>query len=173
IAILIAFSLAVALDAQTFRGSINGTVSDPSGGVIPNATVKATEVATGIDHTTTTTSDGAFAFQDIPLGLYKVTVTATGFPMYAVDKVQVVAGQIYTLQVKLTLQQQTTTVEVSAAALTLDTTTQTQTMTISSDVVQDVPLNGRDFTQLIAVAPGYGGYSVGGFGSLNGARRYQ
>jgi len=40
-------------------------------------------------------------------------------------------------------------------------------MTITSDVVQDVPLNGRDFTQLIAVAPGYGGYSVGGFGSMN------
>src|SRR5260370_6208474 len=64
-------------------------------------------------------------------------------------------------------------VEVSAAGLSLDTTTQTQNMTISSDVVQDVPLNGRDFTQLIATAPGYGGYSVGGFGSLNGTRPNQ
>ena len=173
IAILIAFSLAVALDAQTFRGSINGTVSDPSGGVIPNATVKATEIATGIDHTTTTSNDGAFAFQDIALGLYKVAVTATGFPTYTVDKVEVVAGQIYTLQVKLQLQQQTTTVEVSAAALTLDTTTQTQTMTIPDDVVQNMPLNGRDFTQMISVAPGFGGYNVGGFGSLNGTRPNQ
>src|SRR5207244_729780 len=172
-AILIAFSLAVALDAQTFRGSINGTVTDPSGGVIPNATVKATEIATGIDHTTTTTSDGAFAFQDIPLGFYKVVVTATGFPTYTVDKVEVIAGQIYTLQVKLQLQQQTTTVEVSAAALTLDTTTQTQTMTIPDDVVQNMPLNGRDFTQMISVAPGFGGYNVGGFGSLNGTRPNQ
>ncbi|MCU1318319.1 MAG: TonB-dependent receptor plug, partial [Candidatus Acidoferrum typicum] len=94
-------------------------------------------------------------------------------PVYAVDKVEVVAGSIYTLQVKLTLQQQSTTVEVSAAALTLDTTTQTQNMTIASDVVQDVPLNGRDFTQLVATAPGYGGYSVGGFGSLNGTRPNQ
>jgi len=85
-----------------------------------------------------------------------------------VDKVQVVAGQIYTLQVKLALQQQTTTVEVSAAALTLDTTTQTQTMTIPDDVVQNIPLNGRDFTQMIGIAPGFGGYNVGGFGSLNG-----
>ena len=173
IVILLAFSLAVAVNAQTFRGSINGTVTDPSGGSVPNATVKATEISTGLDHTTTTTSDGVFAFQDIPLGLYKVTVTASGFPVYTVDKVQVSAGMIYTLNVKLTLQQQTTTVEVSAAALTLDTTTQTQTMTISSDVVQDVPLNGRDFTQLVAVAPGYGGYSVGGFGSLNGTRANQ
>src|SRR5215472_14851107 len=173
IAVLIAFSLAVAVDAQTFRGSINGTVTDPSGGLVPNATVKATEIATGIDHTTTTTSDGAFAFQDIPLGLYKVMVAATGFPVYTVDKVEVVAGQIYTLNVKLALQQQTTTVEVSAAALTLDTTTQTQTMTIPDDVVQNIPLNGRDFTQMISVAPGFGGYNVGGFGSLNGTRPNQ
>src|SRR5882762_6243863 len=166
-------TLGVAANAQTFRGAINGTVTDPSGSSVPNATVKATETATGIDHATVTTSDGAFAFQDIPLGTYKVTVTATGFPAYAVDKVEVSAGQIYTLNVKLTLQATTTTVEVSAAAITLDTTTATQNMTITSDVVQDVPLNGRDFTQLIAVAPGYGGYSVGGFGSMNGARTNQ
>src|SRR5207244_13386455 len=78
IAILIAFSLAVALDAQTFRGSINGTVSDPSGGVIPNATVKATDMATGIDHTTTTPNHGACAFQDFALVLYRVELSETG-----------------------------------------------------------------------------------------------
>jgi hypothetical protein len=173
LAILVVLSLAVGVNAQTFRGTISGTVTDPSGAVVPNAAVKATETATGIDHNTVTTSDGVFAFQDMPLGLYKVTVTATGFPAYTVDKVEVVAGQIYTLQVKLSLQQQATTVEVSAAALTLDTTTQTQTMTIPDDVVQNIPLNGRDFTQLISVAPGFGGYNVGGFGSLNGTRPNQ
>src|SRR6266568_2269610 len=173
LAILVVLSFAVAVNGQTFRGAINGTVTDPSGGVVPNAQVKATESATGIDHATVTTTEGQFSFQDIPLGLYKVTVTAAGFPAYAVDKVEVVAGTIYTLQVKLTLQQQTTTVEVSAAALTLDTTTQTQNMTISSDVVQDVPLNGRDFTQLIGIAPGFGGYAAGGFGSVNGTRANQ
>ncbi len=173
LAILVLLSLAVGVNAQTFRGTINGTVTDPSGGLVPNAAVKATENATGIDHNTLTTSEGSFAFQDIPLGLYKVTVTAAGFPVYTVDKVDVSAGSVYTLVVKLSLQQQATTVEVSAAALTLDTTTATQNMTISSDIVQDVPLNGRDFTQLAAVAPGYGGYSVGGFGSLNGTRPNQ
>ena len=80
LAILVVLSLAVAADAQTFRGAINGTVTDPSGAVVPNATVKATENATGIDHTTVTTSDGVFSFQDIPLGFYKVSVTALGFP---------------------------------------------------------------------------------------------
>jgi hypothetical protein len=165
--------IALAGQAQTFRGAINGTVTDPSGAVIPNAQVKATETATGIDHNTVTTSDGQFSFQDIQLGLYKVTVTASGFPPFTVDKVEVVAGTIYTLPIKLSMQQQSTTVEVSAAALTLDTTTQTQSTTISSEIVQDVPLNGRDFTQLIALAPGYSGYSVGGYGSLNGTRPNQ
>src|SRR5712671_5317992 len=173
LAVVMILTLGVAANAQTFRGAINGTVTDPSGAVVPNAQVKAAENSTGIDHTTATTSDGAFAFQDIPLGFYKVTVTASGFPVYTVDKVEVTAGTIYTLAVKLSLQQQATTVEVSAAALSLDTTTATQNMTITSDVVQDIPLNGRDFTQLVAVSPGYGGYSVGGFGSLNGTRANQ
>ena len=93
------------------------------------------------------------------MGSYKVEVSAPGFRNISVDNVTVTAG--------------TTVVEVSAAALVVDTTTATQIMTIPSTVVQDVPLNGRDFTQLISVAPGYAGYSVGGFGSLNGTRANQ
>ena len=173
LAILVVLSFAVGVNAQTFRGAINGTVTDPSGAVVPNAAVKATESATGIDHTTVTTSEGAFSFQDIPLGFYKVSVTASGFPVYTVDKVEVTAGTIYTLPVKLSLQQQATTVEVSAAAVSLDTTTATQSTTLTSDVVQDLPLNGRDFTQLIGIKPGFAGYNIGGFGSINGTRGNQ
>src|SRR5712691_8152138 len=173
LAVLVILTLSFAANAQTFRGALNGTVTDPSGSSVPNAQVKATEAATGIDHTTFTTTEGQFSLQDIPPGFYKVTVTATGFPAYTVDKVEVIAGTIYTLPVKLTLQQQTTSIEVSAAAITMDTTTQTQTMTLSEDIVQDIPLNGRDFTQLISTEPGFGGYNVGGFGSLNGTRPNQ
>ncbi len=97
LAVLMILSLGVVANAQTFRGAINGTVTDPSGAVVPNATVKAMETATGIDHTTVTTSEGAFALQDIPLGLYKVMVTASGFPPYAVDKVEVITKSKYLL----------------------------------------------------------------------------
>jgi hypothetical protein len=159
--------------AQTFRGAINGSVMDPSGALVPNAQVKATEKATGVGHASVTTSEGQFAFQDIPLGMYAVTVSAPGFSPYTVDNVEVVAGTIRTVPIKLSVGRQATAVEVSAAALTVDTTTQTQTMTIPSDVVQNAPLNGRDFTQLISVEPGFGGYNVGGFGSLNGTRPNQ
>src|SRR5215472_16343435 len=171
--LLVLLGIAVAAHAQTFRGEINGTVTDPSGAVVPNAKVKATEVGTSIDHNTVTTGDGQFAFQDIPVGTYKVSVSAAGFANVTVDKVEVLAGSIYTLPVKLTIAKEVTTVEVAAAALTMDTTTPAQTQTIEAQVVQDIPLNGRDFSQLIAVNPGYGGYSVGGFGSLNGTRPNQ
>src|SRR5258708_39473642 len=94
-------------------------------------------------------------------------VAATGFPVLAVDNVPVTQGAIYTLPVKLTLSQQTTTVEVSAAALTLDTTTETQTTAIAGGDLAAMPLNGRDFSQVVAAPPGYGGYSAACFGSPN------
>ena len=163
----------IPLRAQTFRGAINGTVSDPSGAVVPNAQVKAKEKSTGIDHNTVSTTDGQFVFQDIAIGMYSVTVTATGFPALTVDNVLVTQGSVYTLPVKLTLSQQATTIEVSAAALTLDTTTETQTTSIGGTDLAVMPLNGRDFSQLVAATPGFGGYSAGGYGSLNGTRANQ
>ena len=165
--------LAIAGYGQTFRGAINGTVTDQSGAFVASATVKATNVATEVGVTTVTTSDGQFAFQDTPLGTYKISVTASGFKSATFDNVSVTAGSVYTLPVKLAVGSTATAVEVSAAALTLDTTTTTQSNTITDAAVQEIPLNGRDFSQLIAVSPGYGGYSVGGFGSLNGTRANQ
>jgi hypothetical protein len=70
--------------AQTYRGAINGTVTDPSGAVVPNAAVQATDKATGIERTTITTNDGNFGFQDIPVGTYTVVITAKGFPVLTV-----------------------------------------------------------------------------------------
>src|SRR5580704_5505127 len=162
--------IALVNNAQTYRGAVNGSVMDPSGAVVPNAQVKAKEKSTGMEHATESTSDGQFVFQDLPVGMYSVIVAAGGFPVLTIDSILVGQGAIYTLPVKLTLSQQATTVEVSAAALTLDTTSETQTTLVTGTDLQAMPLNGRDFTQLIAVAPGFGGYSAGGFGSVNGTR---
>jgi hypothetical protein len=165
--------LAVAGYAQTFRGAINGSVTDPSGAVVANAKVTATNVGTGVALNTVTTSNGEYSFQDLPLGTYKVTVSAGGFSQVTVDQVSVTAGSIYTLPVQLKMGQQTTAIEVSAAALSIDTTTTTQTDTITDTALQNIPLNGRDWSQLIAAKTGYGGYSVNGFGSVNGTRPNQ
>jgi Carboxypeptidase regulatory-like domain/TonB dependent receptor len=161
--------------AQTFRGAINGTVSDASGAVVAGATVKATNVATAVPITATTTSSGEFAFQDLPLGTYKIDVTASGFRPAVIDNVTVTAGGVYTLPVKLSAGSAgTTVVEVSAAALTLDTTSVTTDSIIPDEQVQNAPMNGRDWTQFTAMAPGYAGYSgAQAFGSVNGTRANQ
>ena len=167
--------LAVVGSAQTFRGSINGTVTDPSGAVVAGASVRATNTGTAITQTRATTGDGEFSFQDLPLGTYKIEVSAAGFRPANYDNVVVTAGTAYTLPVKLSAGSAgTTVIEVSAAALTLDTTTATQDNVIPAEQVQNVPMNGRDFTQFTAAAPGYAGYAgAQAFGSLNGTRPNQ
>jgi len=169
----IALSRAPISQAQTFRGGLNGVVTDQSGAVVPSAEVVALDPATGITHTTVTSSGGEFTFQDLPLGAYDVTATAPGFQQVKFDKVPVKAGSIYSLPIKLSVAQQATTIEVNAAALSLDTTSTTQTAVISGKPLQDTPLNGRDFTQLLILSPGFSNSGAGGYGSLNGTRANQ
>lgn len=170
---LLLCAAAAVLPAQTFRGGINGAVLDPSGAGIPNAAVVATAVDTAIARKTVTSSSGDFLFQDLPLGIYTVTVTFPGFSTAKYDKIPVSAGTIYTLPVKLAVSSAGTIVEVTASALALDTTTVTQNTVIDAKAVSDMPLNGRDFTQMIELTPGYAGYNGGGYGSLNGTRANQ
>jgi len=166
--------VATSLFSQTFRGAINGTVTDPAGAVLAGAKVKATNPATGVAIDTTTTSDGQFSLQDLPLGSYRINVSAAGFAPATVENVPVTAGSIYTLPVRMSVGSSTTTVEVSAEALVLDATTVMQNTIIPTEQVQNVPMNGRDFTQFTAMAPGYAGYSgAQAFGSLNGTRANQ
>jgi hypothetical protein len=161
---------AASLHAQTFRGGINGTVTDQSGAAVPGAIVETVNDGTGVSYKAISSSGGEFVFQDLPLATYTVNVTASGFETEKIQGVPVSAGVIYTLPVRMRVASAGETVEVSASALALDTTSTVQTTDIPSRAVQDTPMNGRDFTQLIALMPGYAGYSGGGYGSVNGAR---
>ncbi len=160
-------------DAQTFRGGINGLITDNTGAAIAQAAVTATNVETAATLTSVSSSAGEFLFNDLPLGTYTVTISAPGFSTTKVDKVMVSAGAVYTLPVKLSISSNAQTIEVDAAAIALDTTTVTQTTVLDAKAVADLPLNGRDFTQLIQLTPGYAGYTGGGYGSLNGTRANQ
>lgn len=170
---LLAFSSLSSLPllAQTFRGGINGSVTDSSGGAIPGAAVTATEASTATVYHAAASSAGEFSFNDLPLGTYKVSVVASGFETVEVSGVSVSAGRIYTLPVKLGLAAQATTIEVLADALSLDTTSVTQTTTLAGTALQDVPLNGRDFTQLQGTSVSFAGY--GNSGSVDGTRNNQ
>lgn len=143
--------------SQTFRGGINSVVTDQSGATVPGAEIRATNEATGLSYTTASSNAGEFSFQDLPLGSYTIIVSSAGFQTAKIDGVRVSAGAIYTLSIKLNLAQVASTIEVSAAALSLDTTVTTLTTIVSSDTVENRPLNGRDFVQMIAVSPAFSG----------------
>jgi hypothetical protein len=157
--------LAATAGGQTFRGAITGSVADESGAVIADAHVKAVSAATGFVRELTTTASGDFVLQDLPLGRYTVTVSHPGFQTVQIEGVDVEVGKTSHLPVRVTVAQQATTVEVSEAAVVIETDSTALNAVIPNKAVQEVPLNGRDFTQLVKLAPG-----VNGAGSLNGGR---
>src|SRR5260370_29791227 len=126
---------------------------------------QAVNPATQLRRDTTTTTTGEFTFPDLPLGTYEVTVSHTGFDKIRAENVAVEVGKVTGLRLSMKVASQTQTIEVAATAISIDTDTSTLNQVIPDKAVQDMPLNGRDFTQLIKLAPG-----VNGAGSINGAR---
>jgi hypothetical protein len=161
-----ALSLASVLAAQTFRGSIAGSVLDTSGAAIPEAAVRATSAATGLVRETITTSAGDFSGPDLPLGMYTVQVSKNSFQVTSVKEVEVAVSRVTSLTVKLAIAQQSQAVEVSATAVSLDTTSSTLAGVVGPRMVQDLPMNGREFRQMLKLSPGVSPTS----GSVNGVR---
>ncbi|WP_263378190.1 TonB-dependent receptor [Granulicella paludicola] len=159
---------AIPLNAQTFRGGIAGTVQDPSGASVPNAKITLLEQQTGLTRETTATANGTYAFQDLPLGQYTVTIDAAGFSQSKIKNITTRPGEVYSLSPRLGLAGSSMSLDVNANALSLDTESSTNTAVVSDKAVANVPLNGRDFRTLLNIVPGYNGA-----GSLNGARANQ
>jgi hypothetical protein len=153
---------------QTSRGSIAGTVADSSGAVVPDATVKIEQNETGLARSIVTTSAGVFEFAALPAGFYTVTVSHTGFQTQKIDNVEVQVARTTSLPVTLSVAQQAQTVEVTAATATIETNESALNAVVPARPLQDLPLNARDFTQLVFLTPGYNAY-----GSQNGSRLNQ
>ena len=153
------------LMAQTFRGGISGTVTDASGAAVANAPVKLMSPDTGLTRDGVASSSGEFVFQDLPLGKYDITVTQPGFDTVHVTGITVDAGKIATVALKLDVARQATTVEVAASVVAVETASSAETSLIDTKQILDIPLNGRDFTQLLKFNPG-----ANANGSLNGSR---
>ena len=162
-----------AMAQHTFRGGINGSVTDQSGAAVPGASVEATDDATNVTEKTISSSAGEYAFPELALGKYTITVAAAGFKTEKITGISVSAGVIFTQPVKLSITSMGETVTVSADAYTLDTTTTTQTSTIDAAAVDNAPMNGRDFTQFATLVPGFANSGAGGYGALNGTRANQ
>ncbi len=169
--LLVCFAGVCLLPAQVFRGGIQGNISDDSGAAVSAAIIKATHTATGQAHSTITSGTGDYAFADLPLGDYTIAVAQPGFEELRIRDVRVSAGAVYNLPIRLQVARVSSTVEVSAAAVSLETTSVAQTNVLPTNTVESLPVNGRNFTQLVALAPGFAGY--GGSGSFNGSRSGQ
>jgi hypothetical protein len=134
-------------------GSIQGTITDPSGAIIPSASVTITGTDTGFVKTLTTDSAGYYSLGPLIPGNYSVTVVATGFERMVIKTV-VRTGTATNGNFKLTLGATTETVEVNAGALQINTDQQGVSDVITSEQIKNLPVNGRNFLDLAQVIPG-------------------
>ena len=167
------------LVGQTFRGTILGSVTDPSGAFVAGASVKVRNLATGLERTTVTSGDGSYSVSELPIGTYSVSITLTGFQTAVTNNVAVDVATERRVDVQLKTGQVTQTVEVSGGDLPqIETQSNDLGGVLTSKGVEDLPINGRDYTKLIFLNAGVAGSpdqitdSPGSFGefSMNGAR---
>jgi hypothetical protein len=140
--------------AQTATGEISGTVTDPTGAAIPRASITLTSEDTKVSRTTMANQDGHYIFTNVLTGSYLVTVEAPGFKKTEEANVTVQVNQIVALNYTLTVGNVEEKVEVTASAQALQTSSSALGTVIDSNAVNDLPLNGHNFTQLLTLTPG-------------------
>ncbi|MDE1177516.1 MAG: TonB-dependent receptor [Edaphobacter sp.] len=157
---LIAFPLMILLLSATFSfgqlttSDILGTVTDSSGAELPNATVTLRNLGTNNIRTTKTNGSGDFSFNLLPPGHYSVRVEANGFKTATTESLSVEAGDRARADTRLTIGASTETISVEAQTPLLQADSATVSSTVTAKAVQDLPLNGRNFVQLVQIVPG-------------------
>ncbi len=140
--------------AQTITGSVTGTVTDPSGAVIPGATVVVTNTATGVRTPTKSDAAGVYSARFLPIGSYRVEVTAPGFIKLAIPQFALEINQTAKLDAHLTLGSSTEVKVQGNLTPILDTTDATLGLSLDSNEINTIPLNGRNFSSLALFTPG-------------------
>lgn len=140
--------------AQTTNGSMNGTVTDPSGSPVGGVQVQVTNKDTGAQRTVTTSDNGSYTVPQLPPGTYDILVQKSGFANETRPGVQLLVNQSVTLDYQLSLASVHQTVEVTGAPPQLNTTNATLGDVVQHEQIVDLPLNGRNFTQLTLLTPG-------------------
>jgi hypothetical protein len=165
--------------ADNLYASVRGTVTDPSGAVISGAKLTVTNAGTGIMFSTTSSSSGTFSFLQLPIGDYSLRAEQTGFKTYQASGIHLDLNQVFNLEVKLALGATSEQIVVEANPVQVEQTDMQLGTTISGQTISDMPLNGRDWTQLQQLEPGivaasdrFGGVNLGAF-SGNGAESQQ
>ena len=134
--------------------SLSGTVTDPSGGSVANAKVVATNQATGVAESSQANGAGLYLFPALPIGLYRIEVSAAGFGTSVIKDLKLEVATAVTQDVQMKVGQISEVVTVTADSAQVDTTTNSVGQVINDKTVQDIPLNGRHFTDLSLLSPG-------------------
>ncbi|HWC16249.1 MAG TPA: carboxypeptidase-like regulatory domain-containing protein, partial [Terriglobales bacterium] len=148
------FTASTLLYGQKFTGTLTGTVTDPTGAVVPGAEIKVTSQTTGLARTVVSNNDGIYAVPELNPDSYTVSCTKPGFKQTIAKDVSVHVADVRPLNLTLAVGTTTELVEVSAAAVALQTESGEVSSTMVSQQVQELPLNGRNFVQLTTLVPG-------------------
>jgi Carboxypeptidase regulatory-like domain/TonB dependent receptor len=157
--LLLVFACALTY-AQDTIGTLEGQITDPSSALISGADVSVSNPQTGLTRTSKSARDGTFHFSNLPVGEYSLTVNATGFAPFSASSIRVDIGQIVTYPVALQLAGGHAEVSVTGQAVMVDTS-QTIGNTVLASEATDLPLNGRDLTQLGLLQPGVAPMTTG------------
>ena len=152
ITILLLFS--AIMEAQAPTATLSGVVTDESGGVLPSAQVVVSNVATGTRRTLLTNEQGRFIAPQLPPSSYEVTVTMAGFETLVRTGITLTVGQDASLTLSMKVGSVTEQVNVTGAAPLVDTNSSSVSGVVEEERIQQLPLNGRDFSQLALVEPG-------------------
>lgn len=143
------------LQAQTITGTISGTVTDSTGAVVANAAVVAKNTSTGVESNTTTNAEGQYAIRFLQIGQYTVTISQQGFSNFSTQPFALEVNQVAKIDGKLSVGEASSSVTVeSNVQPILDTDNSTITTTFTANTIQNLPLNGRNFSSVTMFLPG-------------------
>jgi len=160
--------ISASLSAQSNQGRIRGTVRDQSGGAIAGATVTVTDLLKGVSRTLTTDEAGEYAAPNLDPSSYRVRVEYKGFKTFDREGLDVGVGQEARVDITLQPGETSQTVVVTEAIPLVETTSATLTGNIETQKIADLPLNGRNFVNLLTLRPGYVNSPGGGGGNQAG-----
>lgn len=154
ILLVVLFAAAAVVLAQTSTGEVNGTVTDNSGGAIPRAAVKLANQGTKVTKESQTNANGYFVFINVLPGSYVLTVEKQGFKTAQVNAFDIQVNQTLAQNIRLDVGVISESVTVSAEAPLLQSSTSELGTVIAEKPLKELPLNGRNFTQLLILTPG-------------------
>ena len=146
--------LALTLSAAAQQGSVQGTVTDPSGAVVSGATVSAVNVNTGAKFDTASNQDGIYNLPALPVGTYEVSATHSGFGNLVRKGIEVTVGSSRVVDLALQVASQQETVQVNGEVPIVETTRTSVASSVDSRAVSELPTNGRNFMDFVQLTPG-------------------